>query len=375
MKPAALITGISFLLVGMLGGGCASDKASIRSPQTRGEPTSERPAEDDCTDTFPVDVKPINELIDIGVRMPNAAALPTILSETGLYSDIATKAIHPAYSHFIPQFILWSDSATKERWVYIPECDTVDTSDMDNWSVPVGTRLFKEFKIDGVRVETRMIERLGPGPRDFAYASYLWNAAETEATMVSADGLNNAKGTDFDIPSKVQCLQCHGSHPTGGGRPSRALGFSALQLGFDDTSLSLAHLKSSGAISHAPAHALTIPGTPEDVAALGYLHVNCGNCHNTTKDRTPQVDLDLWLDVNTPNIGETGAWTTAIDHSTQLFNDQHVLGRIVPGDPSASAILYRMKQRGNPGQMPPIGTEFAHAEGVSLISDWIGGME
>ena len=57
---------------------------------------------------------------------------------------------------------------------------------MDNWDVPVGTRFFKEFSLDGKRIETRIISRIADGPRDFAYASYLWNASETEATRVDS---------------------------------------------------------------------------------------------------------------------------------------------------------------------------------------------
>ena len=334
-----------------------------------------RPVDEDCENTFPVDILPENPDADIGVRIPNEAALPNRLSETGLYADIATKTVHPAYKHFIPQFALWSDDATKHRWVYIPECDTVDTSDINNWSLPVGTRLFKEFQVEGQRVETRVIERLGPRPRDFAYASYLWNADESDATKVSAAGISNALGTHFDIPSKDQCLQCHGSHATGGGRPSRALGFSSFQLDFEDTELSLDTLKSAGAISHALPSPLNIPGTPEDQAALGYLHANCGHCHNDTPDRIPQVSLNLWLDAGLERLEDTAVWRTAVDQPTEIFNDQHVFGRIVPGQPSKSALLYRMKQRGNRGQMPPVGTEFTDPSGIAIISDWIGSME
>ena len=74
---------------------------------------------------------------------------------------------------FTPQFELWSDQADKSRWVYVPECDAIDTSDMDDWSLPVGTRLWKEFVVDGKRVETRLLERIGAGPHDFVFAAYV----------------------------------------------------------------------------------------------------------------------------------------------------------------------------------------------------------
>jgi len=64
-----------------------------------------------------------------------------------------------------------------------------------------------------------------------------------------------------------------------------------------------------------------------------------------------------------------------VGQPTKLFKDQHVTGRIVPGDPSHSAVLYRMGLRGNPGQMPPIASETPDTEGLAIIEEWIGGME
>jgi len=311
----------------------------------------------------------------MGVRIPNEAALPEELSETGLYADIASKTVHSAMRSFTPRFQLWSDEAHKQRWIYIPECDTVDTSDMNNWVFPVGTRMFKEFAIDGRRIETRIIERIGSGPRDYAFASYQWNADETEATKVSSDGIPNASSTTHDIPSKAMCLQCHGSHSVGGGRPSRGLGFSAIQLAHDDSGVSLDTLASEGAISTAPDTMPSIPGTAEDQAALGYLHANCGNCHNSTNDRVPQITLDLWLDVGLTNVEDTAAWKTAVDQPTELFKDQHIAGRIVPGSPSASALLYRMGIRGNNGQMPPIASKQVDTAAMEDVAAWIEGLE
>ena len=66
-------------------------------------------------------------------------------------------------------------------------------------------------------------------------------------------------------------------------------------------------------LSEAPALAPTIPGDAVAQAALGYLHANCGNCHNASEDRVPQVDLNLWLDVGVTSVEETGAWLTAVD--------------------------------------------------------------
>ena len=325
----------------------------------------------ECENTFSVDHVHY-EHEGHGERPPALEShLPTLLSETGLYSDIASKEIHSAVQSFAPQFELWSDGAAKERWVYIPECETIDSTDMDNWVLPVGTRMFKEFSVDGVRIETRIIERLGEGPREFAYASYLWNEDETEATLVGEEGLSAAKGTTHDIPSKDACLRCHGTHALGGGRPSRGLGFSALQLSHLESALTLQGLVDGNKLSAAPAEGFTVPGDGATQAALGYLHANCGGCHNSSPDKVPQVDLDLWLASDLSSLEESGAWITAVDQPNLIFNDQHVSARIASGNPDESAVFYRMNQRGNNAQMPPVGTKIIDPEGLAAVRAWI----
>jgi len=377
MSPSpSLKGGLQWLLIGLM---IACHRPSTSDEYTRAQsstvPSTHRPSDgEDCENTFTVDTVPPNEDLHHGIRVPNEAALPDRLSETGLYTNIEAKTIHPAFLAYTPRFELWSDTAEKNRWIYIPECDVIDSSDMNDWSFPVGTRAFKEFVVDGKRIETRIIERLGPGPRDFAFASYQWNTDESEATKVSAAGEPNASETSHDIPSKSQCLQCHGSYSMGGGRPSRSLSFSAVQLSHEDSGISLEELAAEGVISKAPDTPPSIPGTPTDQAALGYLHANCGNCHNSTSDRVPQNTLDLWINVGLSSVEETAAWRTAVDQPNQMFKDQHVAGRIVPGAPDTSAVLYRMSIRGNSGQMPPVASKVIDPEGIETITEWIGGL-
>jgi len=357
-----------------LGLACCSSGPKVVGIQTGARTEVEVSEDAGCENTFPADqteaFKP-----DFGVdRPPRESALPQLLSRTGLYTDIGTKQTHPLMREFKPQFQLWSDGADKTRWAYIPECSTIDTSDMDDWSFPVGTRFFKEFAIDGRRIETRLIERIGTGPRDFAYASYLWDDNEGEARRVDEAGLEEARGSAHDIPSKSGCLRCHGTYALGGGRPSRALGFSALQLSHEGRGLTLSELSDSGRLSQSPDRTFTVPGDAVTQAALGVLHANCGNCHNDTEDRVPQVDLSLWLETDATSVEETGAWQTAVDQPTAIFKDQHVSARIAPGQPDISAVLYRMQQRGNNAQMPPLASHTVDETGIAAVREWIGSL-
>jgi mono/diheme cytochrome c family protein len=293
-----------------------------------------------------------------------------LLSETGLYADIATRAVAPWVQPFAPRFELWSDTADKERWVYVPECALIDSSNMDDWSFPVGTRLWKSFARDGILIETRLVQRTGTGPHDWLMVAYVWRDDGTDADQVPF-GLNNAKGTAHDVPDEAGCRQCHGAaEKEGGGRPSRALGFSALQLAHDGPGLTLDGLVAAGKLSHPPA-AVAVPGDSIAVAALGSLHANCGHCHNASGEGVPQLDLDLWLPVGASSVETTPSYLTAVGQPTQGFAAPFIGGRIVAGDPAASAVFFRMGERGNNAQMPPLGTEMVDDEGLSAVEAWI----
>ena len=286
--------------------------------------------------------------------LPPSEDVPDALSATGLYED--------AVMAFAPQFELWSDDAAKQRWVYLPECDVIDTSDPADWQLPVGTRLWKEFSVGGTRIETRLIQRTGPGAHDFAFAAYVWDAAQNEALRTPA-GVVDAAGTSHDVPSEDDCRRCHGSHAKRGGRPSRALGFSALQLSHDDI-LSTLPLSDPVAVTEVPSDGVAR-------AALGVLHANCGHCHNDSIDGVPQVSLNLWLTGSEASLETTAAYRTAVGQPNELFNDQHVSARIVPGDPAASSVHFRMGERGNNAQMPPLGSEQVDDVGRAEVQAWI----
>jgi hypothetical protein len=82
---------------------------------------------------------------------------PEKLSETGLYSDIATKTLAPDVMSYSVRFPLWSDGADKQRFLYLPAGSQIDTSWMDVWTFPIGTKAFKQFSLAGL-IETRMLE-------------------------------------------------------------------------------------------------------------------------------------------------------------------------------------------------------------------------
>ena len=276
---------------------------------------------------------------------------------------------------FTPNYPLWSDGLIKKRWIALPAGSQIDSSDMNAWKFPRGTKLWKEFSRQDeatgqlVKVETRLIEKAADGR--WLYASYLWSADQSQllpsqgATDVAA--LNVPAGTPpvmHDVPNFGQCTLCHmkGSDPV--------LGFSALQLSQDE----MAKLVAQGQLSHPPTEPVQIQGsTSLETRVIGYLVANCSSCHNP-RGSVAMFPLNLSYLVGTP-AGQAPVLQAINQFSMAIgptIPDVH--GRyqnIVPGVPNASMLMHRMKLRNDPDQMPKYGSKIVDTDGIALISEWI----
>jgi hypothetical protein len=269
------------------------------------------------------------------------------LRDTGL-SD-------PRNLSFSPQYPLWSDGARKRRWIYLPPGTAIDASRPDAWEFPAGTRLWKEFSLGGP-VETRFIERLADGT--WRYATYIWNEEGTDATLAPAAGVAALPTREgYSIPSESDCRACHESAAV------PVLGFSALQLSSDrdplaphtdaHSDIDLDALVERGLVLNLPpggARPRIEASSPIERAALGYLHGNCGHCHNDTETRVP-VDLTLAESV-------VGGSASADHVLRSLLNVR-------------SRFLARVSSRNPQRQMPPLGTRRIDVEALALIERWI----
>jgi hypothetical protein len=302
----------------------------------------------------------------MGGEASTSSTPPALLSETGLYTNTASKSLSPTVEPFAPKYVLWSDGAEKTRWVELPDCSVIDTSDMDHWVVPVGTKFFKEFKVGGRRIETRLIKRYGPAVTDFYFAAYAWDEDEREAHLVPL-GVQNALGTRHDIPPTSFCRSCHG------GLPERTLGFGAIQLSHPGPGVTIASLSNEGRLTVPAPMGFELPGDPIDQEAVGYLHANCGNCHNDTSYAIPFTrSFVLRASVTSTSVETTGVYRTAVGQRLERFTNPTYQYRIVAGTSSASAVVFRMSQRGSPRvQMPPIATEIIDPTGLDLVRMWI----
>jgi cytochrome c553 len=293
-------------------------------------------------------------------KSPPAETLPQDVDATGIHdADVRS---------FTPQYALWTDGATKKRWIRLPKGTTIDASDPDGWQFPVGTMLWKEFSF-GRRVETRFIERTAEGWR---FATYAWTDDGAKATLADARGATTTDG--HRLPSQAECRVCH----TNGKTP--VLGFSALQLSADRDpnalhreppapgSLDLPALVAEGRLDgFTGTTSPRIPArTANERAALGYLHANCGMCHR--KDG-PLASIEMILASSTQ--GADDVLRTTVDRPSHVAAPR---ARIASGRPNASVVVDRMRAR-DFARMPPLGTNVVDDQAVRLVTTWIEEMD
>jgi cytochrome c553 len=191
-----------------------------------------------------------------------------------------------------------------------------------------------------------------------------------------------APGRWHAIPSRTDCLACHGTKPT------TALGFNLLQLSTDRDPgalhaeplmpgmVTLATLAGERLIAPAAAAWVTAPprivtSSPRTRTMLGYLAANCGSCHNANGEIAvlgPSLAFkDVMADgdaVAARLVGHPTKWQVPglTDRQSALVN---------PAEPDRSAMLVRMRSRRPSSQMPPLGTVMKDEEAVAALAAWI----
>ncbi|HLK91972.1 MAG TPA: hypothetical protein VKZ18_18920 [Polyangia bacterium] len=304
-----------------------------------------------------------------------AAGEPTELRCTGLYSDWATKTVASNARQYDPGLHLWSDGAGKTRWISLPAGATIDTSDMDQWTFPNGTKVWKEFTLGGKRIETRLIWKRPTGA--WYLTTYRWSADGQTSTTELTAGETNVGGGSYEIPTQSNCYDCHA------GRYDMLLGFEAVALSSPQASgFTMADLTANHLLTAPPAAPLTIPGDAKTAAALGYLHINCGtSCHNRESGEAGSSGFYTRLDVATLTSPQaTDTWTTGVGVNASFYPPGVAQPQIfVPCDTGSSAAYYRMSHRDGAGdagtgtQMPPIITHQVDSDGVAAIAAWLNG--
>ncbi len=322
-----------------------------------------------------------------------SAAFPKKLSETGLFSS--TRDHNPAKG-VIPYSINvepWSDHATGERLVAIPDLGRLDIHKRNdpgigiirgNWSFPTNSVLAKTLSIETERgnpasrrrLETQVLHFDGLNWNPY---NYIWNDAQTDASLAGPEASErileiadkSAPGgkrrQTWHFASRAECMLCHSA------RGGVIYGFTPEQLdGAHGNGNTLNRLTSLGLFKQpVNRNKLKRMPAPDDASAdlesraRAYLHVNCSHCHMRGGGGTAVFDVrhplatDKTLLIDTPP-------------SQGVFGIEDA--RIVaPGRPFHSTLPYRMAKLGS-GRMPHFGSNLVDEKGVRLMLDWISAM-
>jgi hypothetical protein len=310
--------------------------------------------------------------------------------QLGLYVDHHCKHLARGVVPYSPSYELWADGADKERFIFLPDGKKIDTTNAERWTFPVGTRVYKTFTQNGLKLETRVFRKIAEpaGIESWTYEAYAWREDQRSVDLVGEQGQPNVLGTDHDIPKKEDCARCH----TRAGADILN-GFEAIQLNHAGPGWTLQRLieqgrlvnGTSGAALNVSTENARVPGTPVEQAALGYLHANCGNCHGGPTPPPKARPLDLSLEVGKTNVTDAAAYKAAIactDLRSWTGHDPYVFV-IDPGSAATSGIIGRMSARAttgpydqaepvfSPDQMPRLGTEKPDLVGIARVSRWI----
>lgn len=302
---------------------------------------------------------------------------PRRLSDTGLFANVAELVPSPGVIPYTINAPAWHDGASSTHHLALPGDAQVEFRPSKSWQLPDGAALVQTLSLAGRRLETRILLKQ---ENDFAGYSYVWNEAQTDATLVEKTGadLTLASGQPWRLPSRAECMMCHSREA------NFALTLQEAQLNHEDQlarweRLGLLHVappiergrrgrEGAAAAGLAPVpqrtaaisplllrapHDLRKFATPTDPhasleqRARSYLAVNCAHCHTVNGGGNSAMNFDPLLPLE-----RMRAINERPQHGDLNLPDARV---IAPGAAGRSVIIPRIALRG-PHQMPPVGT-------------------
>jgi uncharacterized repeat protein (TIGR03806 family) len=276
---------------------------------------------------------------------------------------------------------LFSDYAYKARFIKLPKDSTMGYQTSATLDFPVGSVLIKNFyyphdfnKPAGKRriLETRLLIH---EPTGWQAVPYVWNQEQTEAVLEIAGASidvswKNTEGVKVDlnysVPNQVQCKSCHERN----GRFS-LIGPNARQLNRNGQ---LQQWKEAGLLTGLPETDIPSLTNYDDETAMikdrarAWLEVNCAHCHSP---EGPAKNTGLYLYASQTDQYKLGISKPPIAAGRGSGGLKY---GIVPGKPNESILYHRITSLDPGVMMPELGRKMEHKEGVTLIKQWIDGM-
>jgi len=283
---------------------------------------------------------------------------------------------------------LFSDYASKYRFVWMPVGTAADYRNDGVFEFPVGAIFAKSFAfpVDGKPGQERLIETrlLVRTYNAWIPLPYVWNAEQTEATLQIApdpvsvhfrDPAGHTTDLTYQIPNTNECHECHDNN-----KVLQPIGPKARNLNksypYADGSenqierwqrvgylrgLVPAETRPKAAIWNEPAS-----GSLE-ARARAYLDSNCAHCHQPG-GQAGYTGVDFRPGQNAlPALGACKRPNSAGDTGRLRYD-------VVPGAPNESVLIYRLESTAPKISMPQIGRAVVHEEGVKLLREWIASL-
>jgi uncharacterized repeat protein (TIGR03806 family) len=327
-----------------------------------------------------------------------SAEPPQFLSQTGVFTNLATLATASGVIPYAVPNPLWSDAAAKKRWMILPNDGSFNSAAEDvvfsaegSWAFPAGTVFVKHFETNTdannpaavKRLETRfLVCTAGGGKYGFTYK---WNAAGTDAELLEQGAEENYTYTNsvggneqrtWSYPSRGDCLICH-NDVSGQALGVRTANFNSdfHYASTDRTANQLNTLNAMGAFSvtltaaqiesYIEARPLTDETAPLEHRVRSYLDTNCSHCHQPGGSGDG-FDARLGTPLDLQNL---------INGIPQRFESLGPDGRYIsPGSTSLSAVFVRASAVGNGDAMPPLAKNLAHTAGIAALQSYISGL-
>jgi len=299
---------------------------------------------------------------------PVTSTFPDRLSKTGCADPADVK--RPA-SGLVPYGVnaaLWSDGAAKERYMALPDGQTITVGANGDFDFPNGTVLVKTFSLGGKRIETRLFMRHDDG--GWAGYTYEWLDDESDAVLLPSSKKKTIGTQSWHYPSRSECVRCHTE------AAGRSLGLELGQQNGDFVYASTNRLSNQlktldhigmfaapvGAVDQLPRYPDPAGTGPLEARARAYLHSNCSNCHR--QDGGGRGNMNL--------VFATAFADTASCNTDPEAGDLAIAGAklIVPGDPAKSLVSVRAHLPGA-NRMPPLASSVVDTQGIGVVDDWI----
>ncbi|MCX4240994.1 SO2930 family diheme c-type cytochrome [Paraliomyxa miuraensis] len=317
------------------------------------------------------------------------------LSEYGFFvGEMVDAEPAPGVLPYTVAAPLWADAAHKGRYIVLPEGQTLQLTERDEWLLPVGTVIIKSFFVDLdhsqsgtdgpetdlLTIETRLL--VHEEDRWHSYI-YRWNDEQTEATRLKAGADVRIQYTDeagepaeqiYIIPDENTCGSCHERDDV-----LRVLGLTTAQMNVeverDGQRVSqLQWLADQGAIDGLPDPA-TLEAYPDpagdaplEARARAYLHGNCSHCHRPGGGGGSSGLKFYWWETDPAQFG-----VCKVPAAAGPGTGGHAFD-ILPGHPEQSIVVHRMASTDPEIKMPELPSLLADDFGVRLVSEWIAAM-